>query len=131
MFGSLKLYAALAGILAMAGGGWYLHHKGYAAGVASQAARVQALQDAATTNQESIAKLEQANAQFKAQCQANLKAAKDEASAAMQHADHLQAQVKAAQAKLGNLYATSPKAKAWADTAVPAAVSQAIKGAQQ
>ena len=42
----IRLYAALALVLTLLAGGWYLHHKGYAAGEADNAAMV-AKQDAA------------------------------------------------------------------------------------
>lgn len=56
-----RLYAGIALSLALAAGGWYMHHKGYESGVAVGAKQVSAL------------KLSQAQALSKAQAKAQAK----------------------------------------------------------
>jgi len=127
MFASLKLYAGLALIAALAAGMLYAHHKGYESGKASNAATIAQLRGADTDNLATISQLQAENAKWSSKYRADLSATKDVADAERQHAQKLEHDAAQAQRKLHELYATNPTAKRWADERVPAAVTDSLR----
>lgn len=104
-----------------------VHH--LSAEVVSYQVSAKTYKSAQAINLATIDTLQRSNAQWTETYKARLALAQSYISANIQYQNQLQSQLSAARKQLGAVYATDPKARAWANQRVPDAVSEQLRAA--
>lgn len=121
------LYAA---IIALGVIGWQRIEVGhYKAQAITWQSAVDTFQSAQKTNLATIAKLQDANADWASKCKANQPEARHEAQLSVQADAKRQASAQKSIKSLQATYEHEPDVRAWADTRVPAAVADRLREA--